>query len=91
VRRVPTPADCFDCAIEAVRIALKYMTPVILLSDGYIANGSEPWKMPGSGLAADIPVSSSRRAEPRRRPFLPYAARPEDAGAAVGEAPARRG
>ncbi len=40
------PSDAFDCAIEAVRIAVQYMTPVILLSDGYIANGSEPWKLP---------------------------------------------
>jgi len=41
-----TPIDCFDMAIEAARIALKFMTPVILLTDGYIANGSEPWKVP---------------------------------------------
>jgi 2-oxoglutarate ferredoxin oxidoreductase subunit alpha len=41
-----TPSDCFYMSIEAARIALKYMTPVILLSDGYIANGSEPWKLP---------------------------------------------
>ena len=41
-----TPADCFMMAYEACRIALKYMIPVILLSDGYIANGSEPWKIP---------------------------------------------
>ncbi len=41
-----TPADCFNTALEACRIATKYMTPVILLSDGYIANGSEPWKIP---------------------------------------------
>jgi 2-oxoglutarate/2-oxoacid ferredoxin oxidoreductase subunit alpha len=41
-----TPADCFDIAIEAVRIAVKYRTPVIILSDGYLANGSEPWCIP---------------------------------------------
>jgi len=41
-----SPADCFDIAIEAVRIATQYMTPVILLSDGYIANGAEPWRLP---------------------------------------------
>jgi 2-oxoglutarate/2-oxoacid ferredoxin oxidoreductase subunit alpha len=47
-----TPADCFDTAIEAVRIAVKYRTPVIILSDGYLANGSEPWRIPGvDGLA----------------------------------------
>jgi 2-oxoglutarate ferredoxin oxidoreductase subunit alpha len=41
-----SPSDCFDAAIEAARIAVKYRTPVILLSDGYLANGSEPWKIP---------------------------------------------
>jgi len=41
-----SPSDCFDCAIEAVRIAVKYMTPVILLSDGGIGNASEPWRVP---------------------------------------------
>jgi len=41
-----SPSDCFDCAIEASRIALTYMTPVILLSDLYVANGAEPWKIP---------------------------------------------
>jgi 2-oxoglutarate/2-oxoacid ferredoxin oxidoreductase subunit alpha len=41
-----TPADCFTTAIEAARIAVKYRTPVILLSDGYLANGSEPWRIP---------------------------------------------
>jgi 2-oxoglutarate ferredoxin oxidoreductase subunit alpha len=41
-----TPSDCFDIAIEAVRIAAKYRTPVIILSDGYLANGSEPWRIP---------------------------------------------
>jgi 2-oxoglutarate ferredoxin oxidoreductase subunit alpha len=47
-----TPADCFDTAIEAVRIAVKYRTPVIILSDGYLANGSEPWRVPTvDGLA----------------------------------------
>jgi 2-oxoglutarate/2-oxoacid ferredoxin oxidoreductase subunit alpha len=47
-----TPSDCFDTAIEAVRIALKYRTPVIILSDGYLANGSEPWRIP---QIADLP------------------------------------
>jgi 2-oxoglutarate/2-oxoacid ferredoxin oxidoreductase subunit alpha len=46
-----TPSDCFDTALEAVRIAVKYRTPVIILSDGYLANGSEPWRIPEvSGL-----------------------------------------
>ncbi len=47
-----TPADCFDIALEAVRIATKYRTPVIILSDGYLANGSEPWRIPD---VADLP------------------------------------
>jgi 2-oxoglutarate ferredoxin oxidoreductase subunit alpha len=41
-----TPSDCFDIALEAVRLAVKYRTPVIILSDGYLANGSEPWRIP---------------------------------------------
>jgi 2-oxoglutarate/2-oxoacid ferredoxin oxidoreductase subunit alpha len=48
-----SPADCFDCAIEAVRIAVKYMTPVILLSDGGIGNAAEPWLIP---KVADLPA-----------------------------------
>ena len=51
-----SPADCFDAAIEAARIALKYRTPVILLSDGYIANGSEPWKLPDISTYEKIAV-----------------------------------
>ncbi|MEC7580591.1 MAG: 2-oxoacid:acceptor oxidoreductase subunit alpha, partial [Actinomycetota bacterium] len=51
-----SPADCFDAAIEAARIALKYRTPVILLSDGYIANGSEPWKLPDISTYEKITV-----------------------------------
>jgi 2-oxoglutarate ferredoxin oxidoreductase subunit alpha len=47
-----TPSDCFDTAIEAVRIATKYRTPVIILSDGYLANGSEPWRIP---VVSDLP------------------------------------
>src|SRR5207237_5960096 len=42
-----SPSNCFDAAIEASRIALKYRTPVILLTDGYLANGIEPWRVPG--------------------------------------------
>ncbi|MBV9449951.1 MAG: 2-oxoacid:acceptor oxidoreductase subunit alpha [Streptosporangiaceae bacterium] len=51
-----SPADCFGTAIEAARIAIKYRTPVILLSDGYLANGSEPWRIPGITSLADISV-----------------------------------
>jgi 2-oxoglutarate ferredoxin oxidoreductase subunit alpha len=51
-----SPAQCFHAAIEAVRIALKYRTPVILLSDGYLANGSEPWLLPDVDSLPDISV-----------------------------------
>src|SRR5207249_2659149 len=49
-----SPADCFYTAIEAARIALKYMVPVILLSDGYIANGAEPWLIPDVDTIPEI-------------------------------------
>ena len=51
-----SPAQCFDAAIEAARIALKYRTPVLLLSDGYLANGSEPWRLPSVADLPDISV-----------------------------------
>jgi 2-oxoglutarate ferredoxin oxidoreductase subunit alpha len=54
-----TPGDCFTIAIEAVRIAVKYRTPVILLSDGYLANGSEPWRIPDVAGLPDISASFS--------------------------------
>ncbi len=50
-----SPVDCFDCAIEAVRIATQYMTPVIVLTDGYIANAAEPWKVPDMSGYAPFP------------------------------------
>lgn len=52
-----SPADAFECAIEAVRIATRYMTPVILLTDGYIANAAEPWKVPNMSGYEPFPVS----------------------------------
>ena len=52
-----SPADVFECAIEAVRIATQFMTPVILLTDGYIANAAEPWKVPDTGDFKPFPVS----------------------------------
>jgi len=64
-----TPADAFECAVEAVRIAVQYMTPVILLSDGYIANGSEPWRLPRIEDLEPFPVEF--RTEPAG--FQPYA------------------
>ncbi|WBO64499.1 2-oxoacid:acceptor oxidoreductase subunit alpha [Streptomyces camelliae] len=51
-----TPADCFDAALEAARIALTYRTPVMLLSDGYLANGSEPWRIPDLEELPDLTV-----------------------------------
>ena len=67
-----TPSDCFYAAIEACRIALQYMTPVILLSDGYIANGAEPWKFP---KAEDIPAIAVKfkQSPEEGEEFLPYA------------------
>jgi 2-oxoglutarate/2-oxoacid ferredoxin oxidoreductase subunit alpha len=53
-----SPADAFDCAIEACRIAVQYMTPVMLLTDGYIANAAEPWKVPDPASFEPFPVSS---------------------------------
>jgi 2-oxoglutarate/2-oxoacid ferredoxin oxidoreductase subunit alpha len=49
-----SPSHCFDAAFEAVRLAVKYRTPVILLTDGYLANGAEPWLLPDVGALADI-------------------------------------
>ncbi len=81
-----SPSDCFYTAIEAVRIALTYRTPVVLLSDGYLANGSEPWQVPSVPELPDLRVDFARDAQrPERRvPALP--ARPGDAGPAVGAA-----
>ncbi len=68
-----SPADCFEVAIEACRLTLQHMTPVVLLSDGYIANGAEPWKFP---KAADIPEIEVNFVPARdgneAEPFLPY-------------------
>ena len=63
-----TPADCFTMAFEAVRIATRYMTPVILLTDGYLANGAEPWLIPDPTSLPDIPVHL--RTDPNG--FFPY-------------------
>lgn len=52
-----SPSQCFDAAIEAARIALMYKTPVMLLSDGYLANGSEPWRLPDLDALPEIPVT----------------------------------
>jgi 2-oxoglutarate ferredoxin oxidoreductase subunit alpha len=76
-----TPAHCFEMVIEACRIALKYRTPVILLTDGYLANGSEPWCLPDVDALPDISVPFTT--EPNftdangNRVFMPYLRDPE--------------
>ncbi|MEE2036133.1 2-oxoacid:acceptor oxidoreductase subunit alpha [Nocardiopsis sp. CT-R113] len=67
-----SPADCFDAAVEATRLAVTYRTPVIVLSDGYLANGSEPWRLPE---VSDLPVIEPGFATEPNGPdgsFLPY-------------------
>jgi len=68
-----TPANCFKMTLEAFRIAIKYMTPVILLSDGYIANGSGPWRIPQAGELPQIKVAFA--SDPAS--FQPYARDPD--------------
>jgi 2-oxoglutarate/2-oxoacid ferredoxin oxidoreductase subunit alpha len=70
-----SPADCFDAAVEATRIAVTYRTPVMLLSDGYLANGSEPWQVPD---VADLPridpafATEPNHGEDDKPEFWPY-------------------
>ena len=68
-----TPGDCFWIALEASRIAIKYMVPVIILSDGYLANGAEPWKIPDLSQLPDIAVKFETNPEG----FHPYRRNPE--------------
>jgi 2-oxoglutarate/2-oxoacid ferredoxin oxidoreductase subunit alpha len=75
-----SPGDCFDAALEAVRIATTYRTPVFLLSDGYLANGSEPWRVPEVANLADLSVEFAT--EPNgvgdeAGTFLPYLRDPQ--------------
>src|ERR687883_829972 len=67
-----SPADCFTAALDAARIALTYRTPVILLSDGYIANGSEPWLLPDVRDLPDLTVSFATEPNSADGRFLPY-------------------
>jgi 2-oxoglutarate ferredoxin oxidoreductase subunit alpha len=67
------PADCFDTAYEACRLSLTHMTPVILLSDGFVANGAEPWRLPEPDDLPPITVHKRTEAEG----FMPYARDPE--------------
>ncbi|MFE2043055.1 2-oxoacid:acceptor oxidoreductase subunit alpha [Streptomyces sp. NPDC059477] len=67
-----TPADCFDAALEAARIALTYRTPVFLLSDGYLANGSEPWRIPDVAELPDLHVEFATAPNRPDGSFWPY-------------------
>ncbi len=67
-----TPADCFDAVYEAVRIAVQHMTPVIFLSDGYIANGAEPWRYPQSADLPEIKVSFKQGLDEGEEKLLAY-------------------
>ncbi|MEO3869593.1 2-oxoacid:acceptor oxidoreductase subunit alpha [Nonomuraea sp. B12E4] len=67
-----SPSDCFDAAVEAARIAVKYRTPVMLLSDGYLANGSEPWRLPEISDLPDISQSFATEPNGTDGEFLPY-------------------
>jgi len=72
VLAIPTPSEAFEMAIEAARIAIKYMTPVILLSDNYIANGSEPWLLPDIDSIPAIKVEFAGHPNGPDGTFLPY-------------------
>ncbi|TFV88324.1 2-oxoacid:acceptor oxidoreductase subunit alpha [Blastococcus sp. CT_GayMR16] len=77
-----SPGDCFDAALEATRIALTYRTPVILLSDGYLANGAEPWAVPNVDDLPDLRVEfasepNGRAEDGEEGMFLPYLRDPE--------------
>jgi 2-oxoglutarate ferredoxin oxidoreductase subunit alpha len=67
-----SPSDCFNTAFEACRLAIEFMTPVFFLSDGYIANGSEPWKFPTAAELPDLKVSFAKNTLQEGEKFLPY-------------------
>ncbi|MCV2490454.1 2-oxoacid:acceptor oxidoreductase subunit alpha [Geodermatophilus sp. YIM 151500] len=72
-----SPGDCFDAALEAARIALTYRTPVVLLSDGYLANGAEPWAIPDVDSLPDLRVDFATEPNGEDGTFLPYLRDPE--------------
>ena len=84
-----SPSDCFFAAIEATRIAIKYRTPVILLSDGYLANGSEPWRLPDIDslpvIAVAFATEPNHTNDDGNAGLLAVPARSRDAGPAVGD------
>lgn len=67
-----TPSDCFEMAFEACRLAIEFMTPVFFLSDGYIANGSEPWRFPSAADLPELKVSFAKNNLKEGEKFLPY-------------------
>lgn len=69
---ISSPSDAFETTIEAARIALKYMTPVLLLSDGYIGTSAEPWKLPDVSQIPDISVPFATGPNGEDETFLPY-------------------
>jgi 2-oxoglutarate/2-oxoacid ferredoxin oxidoreductase subunit alpha len=71
-----TPSDCFWAALEASRIAIKYMVPVIVLSDGYLANGAEPWRIPDVSEIPEIPLHFAKEANSPTG-YLPYKRDPQ--------------
>jgi len=74
-----TASDCFWAALEASRIAIKYMVPVIVLSDGYLANGAEPWRIPAASEIPEIPVRFAKESNSPNG-FLPYKRDPQTLG-----------
>jgi 2-oxoglutarate/2-oxoacid ferredoxin oxidoreductase subunit alpha len=72
-----SPGDCFEAILEAVRIAVTYRTPVFFLSDGYLANGSEPWKIPSLSELPDLQVEFATAPNGPDGTFLPYLRDPE--------------
>jgi 2-oxoglutarate ferredoxin oxidoreductase subunit alpha len=71
-----TPSDCFWAALEASRLAVKYMVPVIVLSDGYLANGAEPWRIPDADDIPEIPVHFAKEVNSPNG-YLPYKRNPD--------------
>ena len=71
-----TPGDCFWAALEASRLAIKYMVPVIVLSDGYLANGAEPWRIPDADEIPAIPINFAKEANSPNG-YLPYKRDPQ--------------
>ncbi len=86
-----TPGDAFYQAIEAVRISTKYMTPVFLLTDGYIANGAEPWKIPDLSTFEPFPVTFHEKELAEGERYNPYTRREDGTGAREWARPGTKG